>query len=58
MTITDLPFEFLPNPFSDFSGEESWQDFKAWLDTTKSWKDLMGEKEYKAAKEKINEIEL
>jgi hypothetical protein len=29
MTITDLPFEFLPNPFSDFSGEESWQDFKA-----------------------------
>lgn len=58
MAIMDVPFEFLPNPFADFSWEESWQDFKWGLDTSRSWKDLMQEKEESEIKEEINEIEL
>lgn len=58
MAIMDVPFEFLPNPFSDFSWEDSWLDFKQGLDTSRSWKDLMQEKEQTGIKEEINEIEL
>ncbi len=58
MAIMDVPFEFLPNPFSDFSWEESWLDFKEGLDTSRSWKDLMQEKNESGIKEEINEIEL
>ena len=58
MAIMHVPFEFLPNPFSDFSWEESWLDFKWSLDNTKTWKDLMQEKEEIGIKEEINEIEL
>lgn len=58
MAIMDVPFEFLPNPFSDFSWEDSWLDFKEGLDTSRSWKDLMQEKEQNGIKEEINEIEL
>lgn len=58
MAIMDVPFEFLPNPFSDFSWEESWLDFKWSLDNTKTWKDLMQEKEEIGIKEEINDIEL
>ncbi len=58
MAIMDVPFEFLPNPFADFSWEESWKDFKWGLDNSRSWKDLMQEKEESEIKEEINEIEL
>ncbi len=57
MSLTDSPFEFLPNPFADYSGEESWADFKLDLDTSKTWKDTLKEKQ-DASQEEIREIEL
>lgn len=57
MSLTDSPFEFLPNPFADYSGEESWADFKLDLDTSKTWKDTLKEKQA-ASGEEIKEIEL
>lgn len=57
MSLTDSPFEFLPNPFADYSWEESWIDFKLDLDTSKTWKDTLKEKQ-DSSQEEIREIEL
>lgn len=41
MSLYDVPLEFLPNPFADYSGEESWVRFKETLDDSKTWKDTV-----------------
>lgn len=58
MASTDAAFDFLPNPFADFSGENSWLDFKSWINTWKTWKDFLEEKQKNEIKEEIFQIEL
>ena len=43
MSLFDIPLEFLPNPFAQFSGEESWEKYKETLDV-QSWKESLTKK--------------
>ena len=55
MSLYDIPLEFLPNPFAMYSGEQSWQDFKAELNNDRTWKDAVAD--IKASEDFINNEE-